>query len=75
MIMGVHIEDNRLLIIAEPKTVHFNLSKDVDRKMKYETDFITKHDELLAEYAIKNEISQLFSKYKDGKDIYEHGKQ
>ena len=41
----------------------------------HETDYVTKCNGYLPEHAIKNEISQLFSKYKHGNDIHEHGKQ
>ena len=34
-----------------------------------------KHNEFLAEHAMKKEVSILFSKYKHGNDIHEHGKQ
>ena len=48
MIMGVQFEDNKLVIITEPKTFHFDLRKDVDN-LKHEIDFIIKHIEFLAE--------------------------
>ena len=35
---------------------------------------ITKHNELLADNALKNEIRQLLSKYKHGNDIHEEEK-
>ena len=54
--MEVHIEDNKLVTITEPKAICFDLSKDVDNNLKY------KHNELLAEHTTKNEISQLLSK-------------
>ena len=56
--MEVHIEDNKLVTITEPKTICFDLSKDVYNNLKY------KHNELLAEHTTKNEISQLLSKDK-----------
>ena len=73
--MRVHIEDNKLVIIAEPKTFHFDLPKDVDKNLEHEIDFIIKHNEFLAEKTIENEINQLLSKYKHGNDILEHEKQ
>ena len=42
IIIQVHIEDNKLVIITETKTVHFDLSEDVDNNLKYEIDFIIK---------------------------------
>ena len=74
MIMGVHIDSNKLVIITEPKAIHFDLSKDVDNNLKHEIDFIIKHNELLAEHAIKNWINQLLSKYKHANDFCKHRK-
>ena len=62
--MGVYIEDNKLVIIIEPKTSHFDLPEDVRNNMKHGINSIMKHDELLAEHTIKNKISQLLLKYK-----------
>ena len=62
----MYIEDNKLAIITESKTVNFDLSKDLDNNLKYEINFIIKHNKLLAEHTMKNEISQLLSKYKHG---------
>ena len=49
--------------------------RNFDKNLMHETDSIIKHDELLAEHPIKNEIRQLLSKYKYGNDINEHRKQ
>ena len=46
--MGVHSENNKLAITTEPKTFHFDLSKDVDINLKHEIHFIIKHNELLS---------------------------
>ena len=73
--MDVIINDKKLVLIAEPKTFHFGLSKDIDNNMKYETDCIIKYNEFSVEHTIKNEISLLWFKYKHGKDIHKHGKQ
>ena len=40
--MGVHIRDNKLVIITEQKTFHFDLPKDVDIDLKHEISFIIK---------------------------------
>ena len=56
--------------MTAPKTIHFDLSKKVDNRLKHETGFIIKR----AEHKIKNKISQLFSKYKHGNDIFKPGK-
>ena len=63
--MGVYIDVNKLVIIAEPRNIPFDLPKDVDNNLKNETDSIIKH----------NIFMQLLSKYKHGKDIHEYGKQ
>ena len=34
--MGVFIDSIKLLIISEPKILHFDLSKDVDNNFNYE---------------------------------------
>ena len=41
-IVGVHIESKKRVIITEPKTIYFDLSKVVDNNLKYETEFILK---------------------------------
>ena len=51
--MGVHIEDNKPVIRIKPKTIRLDLSKDVDNNLKYEIDFIIKHNKSLAEQVIK----------------------
>ena len=50
------------------------MPKDIDKNLKREIDLIIKPNGLLAKHTIKNEISQLFPKYKNGNDIYEHKK-
>ena len=45
------------------------------KNLKHEIDSITKHNELLAEHEIKNEIRRLLLKYKQRHDIHEHRKQ
>ena len=67
----MHIEDNKLVIITETKTVHFDLSEDVDNNLKYEIDFIIKDNQTLAEHIINFKISQLLSKNKHGNDVHE----
>ena len=41
IIMGVHIEGNKLVIIIEPKTFYFDLPKNIDN-LKHEIDFVIK---------------------------------
>ena len=43
--------------------------------MKHKIEIIIKSNESLAESKIKSEIEQLLSKYKNGNNIHEHGKQ
>ena len=66
-----------MVLIRKPKTLYFDfdLPKDVDNNLKYETEFIIKHNEFVAEHKMKNYIKQLLFKYKHGNDIHEHGKQ
>ena len=45
------------VIITEPKTIHFDLSKDVGKNLKYEIDAIIKDNNFLAKHTIKNAIS------------------
>ena len=61
--MEEYIDDNKLVLFTEPKTICFNLTKKVDNSLNYEIDSIIKHNEIFAEYRIKNEISRLLSKY------------
>ena len=42
--------DNKLVITTEPKTIHFDLSKNVDNNLKYQIHFIMKYNDLLAEH-------------------------
>ena len=67
--MWVHIEYKKLVIITGSKTIY--LSKDVDNSLKYEIDFIIKHNKRLVD-KIKTEICQLLSKYEHVKYIHEH---
>ena len=50
------------------------MQKYVDEYLKHETEIIVKSNECLAENKIKNEIEQVFLKYKHGSNIYKHGK-
>ena len=60
VIVGVYIDDKKLVIIKEPKTIHF----DPKACWKHEIDFIKKQW-ILTEHAVKKKIRQL-SKYKHG---------
>ena len=57
------IKQNKLLIIIiEPKTIYFDLVRRCDNNMKHEIDFVTKHNDFLADYTTKTEVSGLLSK-------------
>ena len=73
--MGVVIKENKLVIIREPKSNHFDFLKDVNTNLMHEINFIIKDNKFLAEHTTKNEGSQLLSKYKHGNNIHEHRKQ
>ena len=66
-------DDNELVIITEPKTISFDLTKKVNNSLKYETDHM-KHNAFLAEHKIKNKTERLFFKYKHKNDIHEYEK-
>ena len=70
------MEEN-MIVIRDPKIFCFNFDwpKDVDENLKHEIEFIIKSNESLAKNKIKNEIEQLFLKYKYGNNIHEHEKQ
>ena len=59
------MEEN-MNVIRDLKTFcfSFDLSKDVDKNLKHEIEFIK-----------KSETEQLLLKYKHGNNIHEHGKQ
>ena len=69
-----YIKYNKLVIL-EFRTFNIDLLKDVYKNLNHEIDSITKQNGFLAEQRIKNEINQILSKFKHGKDIHEHGKQ
>ena len=66
-----------MVVIRETKTFYFDFDwpRNVNENLKHEIEFIIKSNELLAENKIKNEIEQLFFKYKHGNDIHKHRKQ
>ena len=66
-----------MVVIREPKTLYFDfdLSKNVDKNLKHEIEFIVKRNEFLAEHKTNSNTEQLLSKYKHGNDFHEHGKQ
>ena len=70
------MEEN-MIVMRDPKTFYFYFEwpKDVDENLKHKTEFTIKSNESLAENKIKNELEQLLSKYKNGNNIHEHGKQ
>ena len=72
--MGAHIQYIEFITTTELKTFRFDLPKDADSNLANEIYSIIKHNELLAEHTIKNEVRQLLSKYKHGNNNHEHGK-
>ena len=62
----MYIDSNKLVIIVESKTISFNLTKKVVNSLKNEIKLIISRNESFDEYAIKNEISQLLFKHKNG---------
>ena len=48
---------------------HFGLLKDAVINLNYEIYSIIKHNKPLAQHKVKNEIRQLFSKYKQENDF------
>ena len=54
---------------------YFDWPNNVDENLKHEAEFIIKNNESLAENKIKSKVEQFLSKYKDGNNIHEHGKQ
>ena len=71
------IMEENMIVIRDQKTLCFNFGwpKDVDENLKHEIEFIIKRNESLPENKIKNEIEQLFLKYKHGDNIHKHRKQ
>ena len=62
------IKDNKLVMITEPKTICFDMPRDVDSNLKNEINFIVRqNDKFLVENPIKNEISQLLFCYSNKK--------
>ena len=70
-----HCRSQTQIITTDPKKFCFDLPKEADNNLEHEIYSIIKHDKLLAEHTIKNEVRQLFSTYKHGHDIHEQGKQ
>ena len=61
--MGVFTDDNKLVIIVEPKTVRIDLPLNIDERLENDIKFNVSRNESLAKYAIKNEIRKLLFKY------------
>ena len=59
--MGGITEENKLVIITEPKTISFDFLKKFDNNLKHKIDYITKQDEYLVENAIKITLADYFS--------------
>ena len=61
--MGVFTDDNKLVIIVEPKTVPIDLPLNINERLENDIKFNVSCNESLAEYAIKNQIRKLLFKY------------
>ena len=61
--MGVFIDDNKFLIIAEPKTISINLPLKINESPENDIKLIISCKKSFAEFAIKNHIRQLLFKY------------
>ena len=66
-----------MILIRNSKTFCFNFDwpKDTDENLKHEIGFTTKSNESLVKKKVKHKIEQLLSKYKNGNNTHEHGKQ
>ena len=54
--MGVFIDDNKFLIIAEPKTISINLPIKINESPENDIKLIISCNKSFAEFAIKNHI-------------------
>ena len=57
MTVRVIIKDNKLLMITERKTIHFELTKDVGNNLNREIDYIIKDNDYLAEHTKERDQS------------------
>ena len=66
-----------MVAIRKPKSLcfDFDLPKDVDKNLKYETEFILKRKDSFPQNKINIEIKELLLKYKDRNNIHEDKKQ
>ena len=53
--MGVHIGNNKLIIITEQKTMY--VPKNVNRNLNHVIDYIIQYNRFLAKHTIKSKIS------------------
>ena len=73
--MGVYFDDNKLVIIAEPRSICFNLINKIDNSIKHEPNYVINDNGYLAEQKIKSKIDHFLYKYKHGSYIYDHRKE
>ena len=57
--MGVNIKNNKFVIKAKLKDLHFGLPIEVNNSPKHEIDFIVKQNYFLAEQTIKPNLCQV----------------
>ena len=55
-------KSNKIIMITEPKTIHFDLNNEIDNNIKTKIYFILKPNEFLAEHTIKMELDELLFK-------------
>ena len=76
MIIRADNEDKKLVIRKKDSKLYINICLNLLTIIwLHEIDFIIKHNGVLAEHTIKNNISQLLSQYKHRNNIQEHEKQ
>ena len=70
--MMIFFENKKLSIAISSKTVRFDSSIEINKSIGNQIKSIKSHNESLAEYTIKNNVTQLFFKYGHENDIPEH---
>ena len=61
MIMGVYIDDNKLVKITEPKYICIDLPTKINESLEHDIKFMVSCNEPLTEYTIKARLSHYCS--------------
>ena len=62
--MKIYIDEcKNLVIVVSPKTICVNLPIKISQNLEHDIKYIISCNESLAEYTMKNEISQLLFQY------------